>query len=179
VSDLLDREQLLELLRQLGERLEVQGLHADIYVVGGTAMVLAYDRDRLTRDVDGVTENQDVIEDVARTMAAERNDLSPDWFNGRVRPLLPRVFDTDRIEAFSASGISVAVASPRHMLAMKVRAARDARDLEDIVLLCRVLRLTSITAVLAIADDVWGPGMLRDEGVFVVTQELRDRGFTD
>lgn len=62
---------------------------------------------------------------------------------------------------------------------MKVRAARDARDLEDIVLLCRVLRLTSITAVLAIADDVWGPGMLRGEGVFVVTQELRDRGFTD
>lgn len=86
MSDLLDREQLLELLRQLGERLEVQGLHADIYVVGGTAMVLAYDRDRLTRDVDGVTENQDVIEDVARTMAAERNDLSPDWFNGRVPP---------------------------------------------------------------------------------------------
>ena len=179
MSELLDREAILELLRQLGERLEVQGVQADVYVVGGTAMVLAYDRRRLTRDVDAITADQEVVERVAREMAIGREDLIPDWFNGRVRPLLPRVVDVDRIEAFTAPGISVSVASPRHMLAMKVRAARDTRDLEDISLLCATLGVSSIAAVLAIADDVWGPGMLREESVFLVTVYLRELGFSD
>lgn len=179
MSELLDREGVLELLRQLGERLVARGLQADVYVVGGTAMVLAYDRLRLTRDVDAVTADQDLVEAVARDMAVGRTDLSADWFNGRVRPLLPRVVDVDRIEAFGAPGISVSVASPRHMLAMKVRAARDARDLSDIRLLCTELRIESISAVFAITDEVWGPEMIREENIFLVTQFLRDEGLKD
>jgi hypothetical protein len=179
MSELLDRDAVLALLSELGARLAVRGVEAEIYVVDGTAMVLAYDRTRLTRDVDAVTEDQQIVEQEAVEMAAERGDLSRDWFNGRVRPMLPRVLDVERIEAFSAPGISVSVASPRHMLAMKVRAARDARDLEDVAILCGLLGLTSTTEVIAVADEVWGPGMLRDESVFVVTSFLRDRGFTD
>jgi hypothetical protein len=178
VSGLLDRDAVLELLRQLGERLDARGIQAEVYVVGGTAMVLAYDRARLTRDVDAVTEQQDEVEAVAREMAAGRRDLAPDWFNGRVRAMLPLVLDAERAEAFAAPGISVSIASPRHMLAMKVRAARGERDLHDIAILCERLGLTSIAAVLAVADDVWGPGMLRAESVFVVTESLRDRGFS-
>ena len=49
MSELLDRETILELLRQLGQRLSDRGIHAELYVVGGTAMVLAYNRNRLTR----------------------------------------------------------------------------------------------------------------------------------
>jgi hypothetical protein len=79
-----------------------------------------------------VTERQEEVELEARQMAMGRNDLAPDWFNGRVRPML-----------------------------------------------CQRLDLTSIAQVLAVADDVWGPGMLRDDSVFVVTQGLRDRGFID
>ncbi len=179
MSDLLDREGILELLRQLGERLLDRGLQADVYVVGGTAMVLAYDRRRLTRDVDAVTADQDLVEQVASEMAHDRRDLSPDWFNGRVRPLLPRVVDADRLEAFSAPGISVSVASPRHMLAMKIRAARDSRDLSDIRLLCRELHLDSISSAFRIADEVWGPDMIREENTFLVSQFLRDEGFRD
>jgi hypothetical protein len=179
VSGLLDRETVLELLRQLGARLDARGIQAEVYVVGGTAMVLAYDRTRLTRDVDAVTEQQEEVEYEARQMALGRSDLAPDWFNGRVRPMLPQVLDVDRVEAFAAPGISVSIASPRHMLAMKVRAARGERDLQDIALLCELLDLTSIVQVLAVADDVWGPGMLRADSIFVVSQGLRDRGFTD
>jgi hypothetical protein len=179
VSELLDRETVLELLRQLGERLDSRGIQAEVYVVGGTAMVLAYDRTRLTRDVDAVTEQQEEVEFEARQMALGRNDLAPDWFNGRVRPMLPQVLDVDRAEAFAAPGISVSIASPRHLLAMKVRAARGERDLQDIAILCQMLGLTSIEQVLAVADDVWGLGMLRDDCVFVVTQGLLERGFAD
>jgi hypothetical protein len=103
VSGLLDRETVLELLRQLGARLDARGIQAEVYVVGGTAMVLAYDRTRLTRDVDAVTERQEEVEFEARQMALGRSDLAADWFNGRVRPMLPQVLDVDRVEAFAAS----------------------------------------------------------------------------
>jgi hypothetical protein len=176
MSDLLDRESILELLRQLGERLHARGIEAEIYVVGGTAMVLAYDRTRLTRDVDAVTDMQDEVEHEAREMARGRRNLSPDWFNGRVRPMLPRALDVGRVEAFRSPGISVSVASPRHLLAMKVRAARGERDLEDIVLLCEALGITSARGAISIADEVWGAGMLREESVFLVTEGLLDRG---
>ena len=73
-------------------------------------------------------------------------------------------------------GLTVSVASPRHMIAMKMRAARDARDLDDPLLLCNREDLTSVAEVLAIADDVWGPGMLRDEAIFAVREGLLERG---
>jgi hypothetical protein len=65
------------------------------------------------------------------------------------------------------------------MLAMKVRAARDARDLSDIRLLSQELRLDSIAAVFGIANEVWGPDMIREENIFLVTEFLRDEGFRD
>ena len=178
MSELLDEEAIRELLRQLGARLAARGLQAEIYVVGGTAMVLAYDRSRLTRDIDAVTDMQDAVELEAREMARGRRGLSPDWFNGKVRPMLPRVFDEEQTEALSVPGLSVSVASPRHMLAMKVRATRGARDLDDVLLLCARLGIGSISAVFDIADDVWGPGMLRPESIFFVTEALAAKGFT-
>lgn len=177
MSDLLGREEIVELLTQLGARLHARGVSAELYIVGGTAMVLAYDRLRLTRDVDAVSVDQTVVEDEARRMAQERRDLAPDWLNGRVRPRLPQVLDGDSIEALSMPGLSVTVASPRHLLAMKVRAARGERDLADIEILAKVLALTSVRQVLDVADEVWGPGMLRDEVVFAVTEGLKNRGF--
>ena len=177
MSELLDRETILELLRQLGQRLSDRGINAELYVVGGTAMVLAYNRSRLTRDIDAVTESQDVVEAEARAMAHNRRGLAPDWFNGRVRTMLPRIVDEEQIEAFSAPGISVNVASPRHLLAMKIGAARGERDLSDILLLCDILGITFVREVLEISDEVWGPGMIREECSFLVRQGLLDAGF--
>lgn len=41
-------------------------LPAEVFVVGGTAMLLAYNRTKLTRDVDAVTEDEAVVEREAR-----------------------------------------------------------------------------------------------------------------
>lgn len=179
MTELLDRETIVELLTQLGARLDRQGLYAEIYVVGGTAMLLAYNRTRLTRDVDAVSEDSDVVEREARAMAEGHRELAEDWLNSRVRPMLPRLVDQEQIEVLAVPGLSVAVASPEHMLAMKVRAARGERDIEDILLLCERLGLTSIAAVFRVADDVWGPGMIRDENVLLVSEALRGAGLGD
>ena len=49
---LLGRPELERAFTNLGERLARRGVVADIFIVGGAAMALAYDAARVTRDVD-------------------------------------------------------------------------------------------------------------------------------
>lgn len=63
---MFDRDTILALLSELGARLHRRGHALEIYVVGGTAMVLAYDRDRLTRDIDAVWSGDGPLTEVAR-----------------------------------------------------------------------------------------------------------------
>jgi hypothetical protein len=49
---LLGRTELERAFTALGERLARRGVVADIFIVGGAAMALAYDANRVTRDVD-------------------------------------------------------------------------------------------------------------------------------
>lgn len=175
MSELLDRDTLLELLADLAGRLDARGVTLEIYVVGGTAMMLAYDRARLTNDIDATWDTSQDVSAEIRAIAAERG-LPRDWLNDRVRPMLPRVVDEERLEALDLPGLRVSVASPRHLLAMKAGAARDARDLDDIILLCRHLGIASVDDVIATAEDVWGEGMLREDTVFVLRTGLPERG---
>jgi hypothetical protein len=48
---LLGRVELERAFTALGDRLVRRGVVADLFVVGGAAMALAYDADRVTRDV--------------------------------------------------------------------------------------------------------------------------------
>lgn len=176
---MIDRERIVALLGELAGRLNSRGLEADLYVVGGTAMALAYDRLRVTRDIDAVGEPMAAIEAEAREMAAVHHDLPADWLSARVMPLLPRSFDADRIEALAWPGLTVNVASPRRLLAMKVRAGRYDRDLQDIWVLCQVLELVRLEQVWDIVDEVWGAGMLREDVALLVGDYLRARGLCD
>ena len=49
---LFGRAELERAFTALGERLARRGVVADVFVVGGAAMALAYDATRVTRDVD-------------------------------------------------------------------------------------------------------------------------------
>jgi predicted nucleotidyltransferase len=83
VSDaapLLDRAALEDVFRKLGDRLARRGVVADIYVVGGAAMALAYDARRSTRDIDAVFEPHGIVLDEARALAQELG-LPPWWLN--------------------------------------------------------------------------------------------------
>ena len=52
----LTREQIIGLLAELGQELDARGVKAQLFVVGGAAMALAYNMRRTTADVDGVFE---------------------------------------------------------------------------------------------------------------------------
>jgi hypothetical protein len=150
---LLDRKSIEEAFRRLGERLARRGVVADIYVFGGAAMALAYDSRRATRDIDAVFQPHGVVLEEARAVAGELG-LPAWWLNEQASvyvapggdPAAPRVFDHP--------GLRVSAASPEHLLAMKVLAARR-RDAEDIGLLVKHLHLTSAEEVLALCAEIF------------------------
>ncbi|MEV4412244.1 DUF6036 family nucleotidyltransferase [Catellatospora sp. NPDC049609] len=150
---LLDRVAIEDAFRRLGERLARRGVVADLYVFGGAAMALAYDARRSTRDIDAVFQPHGVVLDEARAVAGELG-LPQWWLNEQASayvapggdPAAPRVFDHP--------GLRVSAASPEHLLAMKVLAARR-RDADDIRFLVERLNLTTVEEVLAVCAEVF------------------------
>ena len=133
---LLDREAIQEAFRRLGERLARRGVVADIYVIGGAAMALAYDSRRSTRDIDAVFKPHGVVLEEARAVAAELG-LPPWWLNEQASVYVAPGGDASAPHVFDHPGLRVSAASPEHLLAMKVLAARR-RDVEDISYLVTV-----------------------------------------
>jgi hypothetical protein len=77
---LFDRAGLERAFTALGERLARRGVVADVFVVGGAAMALAYDATRVTRDVDARFVPHGIVLEEARRVADELG-LPPWWLN--------------------------------------------------------------------------------------------------
>jgi hypothetical protein len=77
---LLDRAELERVFAALGDRLVRRGVVADIFIVGGAAMALAYDADRVTRDVDATFVPHGVVLEEARNVA-DAMGLPQWWLN--------------------------------------------------------------------------------------------------
>ena len=152
-SPLLERKDIEAALGKLGERLARRGVVADIYVIGGAAMALAYDARRATRDIDAVFEPHGVVREEADAVANELG-LPRWWLNEQASLYVAAGGDPDAPRVFEHPGIRVAAASPRHLLAMKVLAARR-RDADDVRTLVRRLALTSVDEVLALCAEIF------------------------
>ena len=68
-SVLLDRAQIEQAFTALGDRLVRRGVVADVFIIGGAAMALAYDATRVTRDVDSLFVPHGVVLEEARNVA--------------------------------------------------------------------------------------------------------------
>ena len=79
-SDILTKETILAALHRLDELLRERGIIGEICIVGGTAMVLAFDARESTRDVDAVFVPKDHVLDCAKLVASEFG-LDDDWMN--------------------------------------------------------------------------------------------------
>lgn len=67
----MDRDEIVGALTALGSVLADAGLTADVYVVGGAAIALAYDERRATRDVDAVFVPKNEVYRAARRVAED------------------------------------------------------------------------------------------------------------
>jgi hypothetical protein len=152
-SPLLDRHQIEEAFRRLGERLVRRGAVADLYVIGGAAMAMAYDARRATRDIDAVFEPHGVVREEADAVAAELS-LPRWWLNEQASVYVAPGGDAEAPRVFESPGIRVIAASARHLLAMKTLAARR-RDVDDIRVLAKALGLTMPDEVYAVCAEVF------------------------
>lgn len=139
-SQVLDKDRVLALFRGLSYRLGSTGLTAQLFVVGGAAMALAYDGGRVTRDVDAVFVPAPEVRRIAADMSGFHG-LEPDWLNDAVKGFLPGD-DLHPRTVFESESLVVQVASPEYLLAMKLHASRDERDLDDAALLFNRLGYT-------------------------------------
>lgn len=138
----LDAARVRVLFQELSDRLAAAGAHAQLFVVGGAAMALAYDQGRLTRDVDALFVPAPEVRHAAEAIGAAHG-LEPDWLNDAAKGFLPGQ-DEHPVTVFESESLLVQVASPEYLLAMKLHASRDERDLDDAATL--FLRLGYTTA---------------------------------
>ena len=150
---LLDRAAIEDVFRRLGDRLARRGVVADLYVFDGAAMALAYDARRSTRDIDAVFQPHGVVLDEARAVADELG-LPQWWLNEQASAYVAPGGDTNAPRVFDHPGLRVSAASPEHLLAMKVLAARR-RDADDIRFLVKHLNLTTADDVLALCAEIF------------------------
>ncbi len=150
---LLDRSAIEGALRRLGDRLAARGVVADLYIFGGAAMALAYDARRATRDIDAVFRPHGVVLEESQVVADELG-LPTWWLNEQASVYVAPGGDPGAARVFDHPGLRVSAASPEHLLAMKVLAARR-RDAEDIRFLVNHLGLTSAEEVLALCTEVF------------------------
>lgn len=163
---LLDRAAIQDAFRRLGDRLAHRGIVADIYVIGGAAMALAYEARRATRDIDAVFQPHGVVLEEARAVADELG-LPPWWLNEQASAYVAPGGDPAAPCVFDHPGIRVSAASPEHLLAMKVLAARR-RDIEDISYLVKHLGLSSTAEVLEVCAAVFPEEPVPDRAKLVI-----------
>ena len=154
----LDRGSIQQAFEELGERLRRRRLIGEIAVYGGTAMVLRFQIDRVTQDVDAVIEREHgPVQQEVREIGKEHG-WGESWLNENVSVYLSKAAKDDDLTLFrsyprhGAIGLRVLIASPRYMLAMKLAALRvgsDHRDIEDVMQLAQV---TGTKAADALAD---------------------------
>jgi len=151
----LGREDIRALLDDLSAELAARGARAELFLVGGAALAVAYDATRATRDLDAVFIPTDTVRQAAAVVAQHRG-LTEDWLNDAVKRFLPGP-DPDAQRFYSSDSLIVDVASPRYLLAMKLFAARAEIDADDIILLYRQLGFTTVDEGLDLVEQAY-PG---------------------
>lgn len=178
VATLLDREDIIDGLRDLIAELRTAGEEAGIRLVGGAALALRYFDRGTTQDLDSLHIHPGTDEAVAAAAArvADRRGWDPAWLNFAVEqadaiPTFGRravewesLYDHDRIV--------IQVAAKEAMLAMKLRANRPGRDTNDIRQLLKLCAITTLEEAEELYEDFYPGDLLSDRAIGMeVTEE--------
>lgn len=93
------------------------------------------------------------------------------WLNEQASVYVARGGDANAPHVFDHPGLRVSAASPEHLLAMKVLAARR-RDAEDISTLVKHLGLSSVAEVLAVCTAVFPDEPVPDRARLILEDVL-------
>jgi hypothetical protein len=144
---------MLRLFDLLNVELARTDTHAELYLVGGAVMCLAFGTRSATRDIDAWFRPPANVRQAAARVAAIA-DVPEDWLNDAVKAFLSPRGEFDRY--LERSHLQVFVAQPGYMLALKCMAMRlgeEFQDLNDIRYLLRHLNISAAPAAIAIVTE--------------------------
>ena len=170
----------MKALRQLSDELGRDGVLGELSIVGGTAMVLAFNARNSTKDVDAIFEPSSGVRKAAAAVA-HRLELSPDWLNDAAKGFLSPSGDFIGLDSVDLPNLRVQAPTPEYMLAMKVMAARtgiadDGDDTSDIAFLIRLLSLRQPDAVMEIVSRYYDPSRILPRSVYLVDEIMEGLG---
>ena len=146
----LTRADIRRPLEMLNEDLRETGTKAEIFLVGGAVMCLAYGARASTQDVDAVFRPAALAREAAARVAARAN-LDPRWLNDAVKGYLSE--NTDFAPFLELDHLRVMIAQPEYLLAMKCLAMRigaEFHDEADVRYLLRHLDIDTYERALAV-----------------------------
>ena len=171
----LGRKRILELFDELSKELRFQGARAQIYIIGGAAMSLAFDRERTTKDVDARIDTGHYRLTQAVRAVGRRHGLGDAWLNDQATTGMPQAADRRAQTLYESAYLTVTGASARHLLAMKLLAARD-KDRADIAVLCQQLGLEDSKEAVEIYRELFPEERIRPAAREALTVAFADRG---
>ena len=137
-------------------------------------MTLAFARERSTHDIDArIDSAHAAVTEAVREIARERQ-LPGSWLNEQATSFLPRRPDTAAPTLFDAPSLVVTGASPRYLLAMKLRSARG-HDEKDVATLIRHLDIRTAEEAVGIHDHLFPDTPLTARGHDLLERILRAR----
>lgn len=158
---LLSRKDILQALERLSQILEARKVKADLFVVGGAAMALAFKARPATRDVDAVFKRKNEVFKAAAQVARELN-LPDEWLNKAAKKFIGRP-DRKPLPILDLPGLRLMAGSPEYLLAMKILADRHDRDREDLRFLICMLNLKSVKQAVRAFHNVYPDDEIRPD----------------
>lgn len=170
------RDDLFAGLEALADELERRNIYGHVYVVCGAAIAMTFVPDRMTRDIDAVIERgrSGVMECVSAVAA--KKDWPASWLNDHIAQSVRAVPPTGDKQArvlWAHKHLLVSGASPKYLLAIKIRANRPTDD-ADIRVLLDVLGIRSREEVFAIHDAVFPEWPLADVEIWSIGRKVED-----
>lgn len=161
MSPMLNRDQLLELLDEVSKELRHERVRAQVYAIGGAAMTLAFSQERRTEDVDARIDRGHSGLVIAVQRVGRRHGLGDSWLNEQATSNIPGAPDENARTLYESGNLTVTGASAKHLLAMKLYAARE-RDQRDIGTLVDELKLRNREEAVAIYERLFPDEPLKD-----------------
>jgi hypothetical protein len=177
---MLSRDQVLVALQRISELLAAKDVVGEIDIVGGAAMMLAFQARQSTKDVDAVFAPVREVREAAARVAQEL-DLSADWLNDAAKAFLSPHGQFTETYTPQFPNLRVLMPTPQYLLAMKVMASRvgsidSAGDKSDIAFLIRYLGLAGPEQVLEIVEQYYASSQVLPRAVYLLEEIFQEQG---
>ncbi|MBE5459436.1 nucleotidyltransferase [Mycobacteroides abscessus] len=172
LEPVFDQPEIRAAFHLLATKLQRRKIIGHVHVIGGAAMLLAYNSRTITRDIDAIFAPGRPVVDAVREIAREKQ-WPPIWLNNQTAAYSVRN-PGQGLTVFDHPHLQVMATPPEHLLAMKVLAARPVRDANDALILLQHLNIRTAEPVWEIMGRYFTDTMISDRSRLFV-DDIIDR----